>query len=513
MKNLKLIIVLLSTLICSSCVDDLDITPVENNVAGSFYTSELEVNQAAIGIYSRLGKYATGATVQNEDFPTIYYLLASEDRSDIRYLVGQTSAQNDQLELRKYLITPNSGTVSNIFSRLYAMISDANTLLARTPENAYLRYRGEAQFLRAYAYAELARSFGPVALVTKPTENSVAVKLPRASLDDIYAQVIADLLAVSANPEMEDVYTDTQAGRVGRLAAKALLGQVYMTMSGYPVNDPNAAANAVGVYAPIIAQVETRFAANYADIFTLPNENKYDLFSVQFASGGLNVGSSLPGYITNSGAGASPFPDWTYASYGQQGQDLRIDSILVNEMIASNDKRLFASVDTGYWGNRSHADGTWVTRSILTKFLEKDNTSTSIKAWNDFPRNFPIIRPAEVLLYYAEALIATNRATDPETARLINKVRDRAGLLPLSHTPTLADIKIERKHEFIGEGKRYFDLVRWGEAEAVQTLTDFARHYHSATNGQLPTKRDLLLPIPQNEMKTRTNWENNFGYN
>jgi hypothetical protein len=54
--------------------------------------------------------------------------------------------------------------------------------------------------------------------------------------------------------------------------------------------------------------------------------------------------------------------------------------------------------------------------------------------------------------------------------------------------------------------------VRWGEEEAVKTLADFAKHYHSNTNGQLPTKRDLLLPIPQNELNTRNNWDQNFNY-
>ncbi|GHT24709.1 membrane protein [Bacteroidia bacterium] len=509
MKKLKLFIVLLSTAVCSSCESDLDIVPVENNVSGSFYANELEVNQAAIGIYSRLGKYSSASSVSNTDFPTEYYLLASEDRSDIRYLAGnETSAQNDQLELRKYLISPNSGTVSSIFSRLYSMIADANSLLARTPADKYLRYRGEAQFLRAFAYNELARAFGPVALITTPIDNKDALQLPRAPLADIYAQIITDLTAVADNTELADVYTGANAGRIGRLAAKALLGQVYMTMSGYPLNDPAAAAKAVGVYAPIIAQVEARFAPDYADIFTLANENKYDLFSVQFASGGLNVGSSLPGYITNSGSGQSPFPDWMYNSYGQQGQDLRIDSFLVREMIDNNDKRLLASVDTAYWGNADHT--TRVTRTILTKFLEKDNTNTTIKAWNDHPRNFPVIRPAEVLLYYAEALIATGKASD--AAPFINKVRNRAGLSDLDNTPTLDDIEIERKYEFIGEGKRYFDLVRRKGEGAVQTLSDFASHYHSTTNGQLPSKRDLLLPIPQNELKTRTNWEQNYGY-
>lgn len=490
--------------ISHSCKDILDVKPIENNVSNSFYSSELEIKQAVTGIYARLGKNGT-----NTDFATDYFLLASEDRSDIRYLGGgETSAQNDQLDLRKYLITPFSGTVVNIFSRLYSLIKEANNLLAHTAENEYLRYRAEASFLRAYAYTELARSFGPVAIVTRPIENAEAIALPREPLEVVYAQIIQDLEYAAAN--LDPIYTGADAGRVGSLAAKALLGQVYMTMAGYPLNDHSAYEKAETTLAGIINEVNQRFNPDYSTLFTLENENKYDLFSIQFASGNLGLGSSLPGYITNSGSGASPFPEWTYPTYSQQGQDLRVDSVLVNEMINNKDKRLAASVDTGYWSSLNTANRTWVSRNVITKFLEKDNTNEKISSWNDFPRNFPIIRPADVILLYAEALIMNNKAT--EAKMYVDQIRTRAGLPLLPGSPTLDDLKRERKFEFIGEGKRFFDLVRWGEEEAINTLSNFARHYHANTNGQLPTRRDLLLPIPQNELNTRSNWTQNEGY-
>ena len=119
------------------------------------------------------------------------------------------------------------------------------------------------------------------------------------------------------------------------------------------------------------------------------------------------------------------------------------------------------------------------------------------------------MRPADVYLLYAEALVNNGKAG--AALPYINKIRARAGL-PEATEASLDVIKEERKREFIGEGKRYFDLVRWGEAEAVTRLAEFTNYYNAAFNSVVPTKRDLLLPIPQNEMKTRTNWENNFGY-
>ena len=160
-----------------SCKKTIDIQPIENNTSGQFYSNEIEVRQAANGIYARLGRNGT-----NTDFATDYFFLASENRSDLVYLGGETNAQNDQLDLRKYLLTSNSGIVSSIFARLYQMIKEANNLLYFTKEGEYMRYRAEAKFLRAYAYSELARSFGPTALITQPIENRDAILLPRAPL-------------------------------------------------------------------------------------------------------------------------------------------------------------------------------------------------------------------------------------------------------------------------------------------------------------------------------------------
>lgn len=498
---------ILGMMALQSCKDTIDIAPIENNTSGAFYSNEIEIKQAAIGIYARLGRNGT-----NTDFATDYFWLASENRSDLLYLGAETSAQNDQLDFRKYLISPNSGTVSGIFSRLYQIIKEANNLLYYTNEGEYTRYRAEARFLRAYAYSELARSFGPVALVTEPIENKDAVLLPQAPLTELYTQIIGDLTYAAVN--LQKTYSGAEAGRVGSLAANALLGQVYMTMAGYPMNDATAYAKAEAVFSGIIADVTARFSPVYANIFTLANENKYDLFSIQFASGGLNTGSSLPGFITSSSASGSPFPEWTYSSYSLQGQDLRVDTALIKEMKLSQDLRFKASIDTGFYnavltpGNANTR--TFVLKNIVTKFLEKDNTNTLIKSWNDFPRNFPILRDADVYLLYAEALIQNGKAGIAKD--YVDKIRQRAGLVLLTANPTMSDIKRERKYEFIGEGRRYFDLVRWGETEAVNTLSSFASHYHSTTNGQLPTKRDLLLPIPQNELKTRNNWQQNFNY-
>jgi hypothetical protein len=58
----------------------------------------------------------------------------------------------------------------------------------------------------------------------------------------------------------------------------------------------------------------------------------------------------------------------------------------------------------------------------------------------------------------------------------------------------------------------YKYLVRWAGTDAMSILAASATYYHSRLNGQLPTKKDLLLRIPKNELKTRFNQAQNFGY-
>jgi hypothetical protein len=284
-------------------------------------------------------------------------------------------------------------------------------------------------------------------------------------------------------------------------------------MAGYPLNDNTAYAKAETVLSGIMEAVEARFAANFADIFDVTKENKYDLFSVQFASGNQGLGSSMAAYVTSSGSNSTSFPEWAYSGYGQQGQDFRLDDDLVDQMKEDGDRRFETSIAEGFWKTTTHGTigedpDNYTERRIIIKFLTKDNTNSKIKAWNDYPLNYPILRPADAYLLYAESLLKNNKVSDAAT--WLNKIRARAGLSPITN-PTIDDIMKERRREFLGEGKRYFDLVRMGEETFVSTLTAFANK-HPVNEANTPAKRDMLLPIPRTVMNIHTAWEQNYGY-
>lgn len=504
-----IIAVITIALSMGSCSDTIDIYPVENNTADQFYSSEFEMKQAIIGIYARLGRNGT-----NTDFPTDFYFQTSESRSDNLYYATLANAQRDQVDMRIFHVNDVTGLNTSIYGRLFQMIKDANNLLDKAPET-YVRYRAEASFLRALAYFELVRAYGAQPIITTPITSDEAKVMQRQPVEDVYAQIIQDLEFAGAN--LEQVYTDDDAGRVGSLGAKCLLGYVYVTMAGYPLNDNSAYSKAETVLSGIMSAVKNRFASDFSYIFDVNKENTYDLFSVQFASGGKGVGSSLAGYITTSGSSGTSYPEWAYSGYSLQGQDFRADTILVKNMKAEDDKRLETSIADGFWTTIDHGYTSedsvsyYSVRSIIIKFLTKDNTNTSIQAWNDYPLNFPILRVADAYLLYAEALVNNNKAG--QAKEWIDAIRIRAELEPLSSSPTTDDIMYERRCEFLGEGKRYFDLVRMGETTFVSTLKNFSDHYdHTSMGASNPTEKDMLLPIPLTVRNINKTWDQNTGY-
>lgn len=494
----------------ASCDDNINIFPVENNTADQFYSSEFEMKQAIIGVYARLGRNGT-----NTDFPTDYYLQASEGRSDNWYYGTLANAQRDQVDFRTFHVSDVTVLNQTIYARLYQIIKEANNLLSKAPET-YTRYRAEAHFLRALAYFELVRAYGPQPVFDYPIENADAKNMSRQPVTDAYTQIISDLESAAA--DLDPFYTGEDAGRVGSVAAKCLLGQVYVTMAGYPLNDNTAYGKAETVLSGIINDAKARFAPDYAYIFDAAKENKYDLFSVQFASGNQGLGSSMASFITTSGSGKTSFPEWQYVGYQQQGQDFRVDTLLVNKMKEVNDKRLETTVADGFWGTVDHGYtpqdtiDSYTKKAILIKYLTKDNTNATIKAWNDYPLNYPILRPADAYLLYAEALINNNKAD--QAKEWVDAIRERAGLNPLTANPTMDDIMYERRCEFLGEGKRYFDLVRMGENTFLTTLKNFSDYYQHVTSkyANEPDKRDMLLPIPLSVRAIHTSWEQNYGY-
>ena len=139
----------------------------------------------------------------------------------------------------------------------------------------------QAYFIRAWSYYMLVRTFGQVPIVIVPTD--VNARPPRDEVSKVYATIINDLeTAISLFPSDFPI----TAARANPLSSKALLASVYLSMTGWPINDATYYAKAATVANEVILSGKYSLVTDYAKVFTT-NNNSESVFAFQFnISGG-----------------------------------------------------------------------------------------------------------------------------------------------------------------------------------------------------------------------------------
>lgn len=484
----------LSALAVTSCKEDmLNISPLTNNTSNDYYKDETQVNQGVMAIYN-----GTLSVPQNSN------TNLSEIRSDNIY-VAALNVQRDYNDISNFLVTSQLGQIQATWTDLYEIVYRANILLEKIQPFTFARvpqFQGEARFLRALAYFDLVRYFGPVPLTDKVLSIADAKTIPRTPVADVYNFIVDDLKYAAEN--LPETYAAADKGRATKWAAKALLGRVYLTMYGYPLKQTDKLALAKKELGDVVAKegVAGAVAANYADIFKTANDNKYSVFEIQYVSGGLGLGSTVPWDQ------AFQFPS-QWAAYQPSGLDAQVAPDLLGDGWPKMDKRKAATLDSGYVDTKTNFKSG---RIQFTKFLEKGTTAPANN--RDYPNNFPIIRFEDVLLMYAEVLNEEAGSPPAQAVAILNRIRKRAGV-PDVKPATKEDFRLamerERRWEFAAEGLRWHDLVRTGRA--IPVMNKFATDNNIKLARPI-NETDLIYPIPLNELRINPGfWEQNPGYN
>jgi len=356
--------------------------------------------------------------------------------------------------------------LSDNWKTSYQGIQGANIVLNRvdainfTSATVKQSRKGEMHFIRALIYFNLVRTFGDVPLVTKETTNpNEFFGQGRTPKDQVYTQIIDDL-----NNAVQELPASTATqGKAIKTAAQALLGKVYLTQGKF--------AESRTALTSVVSSGVHQLQANPADIFSLTNENNNEIiFAVQFASG-------INGNNEGSGAYQQFMPSGTVS--GAKGHNLPTKPMY--QLYSTADKRRTAYVGLSPAG---------------VPFTNKLKASATTPA--DGGSNMVVLRYADVLLMLSEA---ENELGNAEAARnYLNLVRRRAGLEDATQqlqTDLRAAIALERRLELIGEGHRWFDLLRTGTAVTVMN-TSFAEQGITTRI----TAQNLLQPIPQDQIDT-----------
>jgi starch-binding outer membrane protein, SusD/RagB family len=486
----KIIYIWLVTFLLTSCQDEfLTIVPETALSSATFFTKEADFQQAVNGAYVPLRSIVNDRA-----------WLLGEMHSDNTYyarniLFGATEQQED---IADFAIPVAGGVTSNThvlnqYRLDYQIISRTNQVLALIDgvefgEESKNNLKGQAYFLRAFAYFELVRYFGKVPLHLEPVENREGAALPLASEEEIYAQIINDATeAINLLP----LKSAQEAGRATSGAARTLLANVYIVQKKW--------AEAESLLMEVVNSNEYQLIPNYAEVFSTSTGNKNNMesvFEVQFLEGsaGLNgtfIYNFLPRPMTSD-----ELKTITGTSNAQPltGEGNNIPTPDIIAAYEPGDERKDASI-------------AYIT---LSGSLRDDKVYPYIKKFakthalhNNHGTNWPIYRYSEVLLFLAEALNEQGK----DGAVYLDLVRERAGLGAAQGDMREA-IYNERRVELAFENKRWFDLVRTGRAVDVisaygaRIKSNPLDYYYPA--GAVPrshafTNIDLYYALPADE--------------
>ena len=479
----KHLFLLLTFVFCVGCSEDfLDETKEYNIGSENYFNSEQDYYNALIGVYDVL--QSTYVNVIMAEIASDNTLSGGESATDV---IGWQ-------QIDEMVHTPVNDNLDDLWDWNFAGVQRANYILEFQDK---IDFEGketiiaEARFLRAYFTFELVKWFGPIPL--KGDERFVLGDekiIPRAPVSEVYDQIEADL-----NYAIEHLdYTAPEVGRVTKGAAQALLGKAHLYQEEFQ--------QAAQVLVDLIENGPYELA-DYDTLFEQEGENGVgSVFEIQYTGeegAGFGCLQCSEGNVAVGFQGIRNYSGPLFES----GFSFNVPVQEVVDLFEENDiRRDVAILDIEEWAaetGATYTEGYKHTGYFNRKYLPRKNDNAGDANLTQ-PNNYRAIRYADVLLMAAEALVRGN--IDEELARkYLNMVRLRAGLEPVSASGmTLLDIiYTERRLELVGEGHRFFDLVRTGRA--ADEIEGFV------------VGKNEIFPIPLEEIEfSQGNWTQNPGY-
>ncbi|HCS20776.1 MAG: hypothetical protein A2X18_13155 [Bacteroidetes bacterium GWF2_40_14] len=456
-------IAILFTIGLGSCEKFIRIEPpIDQIVRANVFSDDAAAISAIRGIYSAMISegFANGALSS-----ATYLLALSADEM-------KTTETKFQPPFYSNSLLAGTENVYTIFwKQPYTYIYYANAILegmaASTGMTAAnkLQLEGEAKFVRAFCHFYLVNLFGDVPLV-QTTDYQQNRTISRTPAQQVYQQIIADLLDAKEKLAGDYSISNTERIRPNKAVATALLARVYLYTDDW--------ANAETQASAVIGNSNYRLLDDLNQVFLKNSEESiWQLMTVTSSSINTYEGNIFIPVSNN------------WSRY--------VTSELLTAFEA-NDKR------REHWiGTYTSTDGT----NTITyyPFKYKISSGTTITEYS------MVMRLAEQYLIRAEARAQQNKVTGANSAETdVNTIRGRAGLNPTvanTKAAMLLAIEQERRVELFTEwGHRWLDLKRTNRANAVLGALSY-KNWQST---------DVLFPINTTEMDNNPNLTQNPGY-
>ncbi len=479
-KKTHTLYTLIFSFLLVSCSDDfVDVAPFDEN-SENYFNTEQDYQDALIATYDMLQS-------------TYLNVMLGEIASDNTLAGGESATDVPGIQQVDDMIhSPTNQQLHDIWSWMYAGVNRANYIMEFQDKTDFAdkaNVLAQTRFLRAYYYFELVKWFGDVPLaVDKRILFGEETALVRTPSSEVYAQIELDLLYATENLPV----AQSDLGRATKGAAQALLGKVYLYQ--------NKHTEAAAALEEVIQLGAYSLVTDYTTIFENDNENNSEsVFEVQYtdqqgagfgclqcSEGNVAVGFNGPrNYVGPDFESGFSFNVPTQDAYNIfEFGDVRRNVAILN------------IVDWAATTGATYSEGYEHTGFFNRKYIPRQGDSNIGDANLTNPNNYRAIRYADVLLMAAEAYAQTGNVAKAE--EYLGQVRSRAGLGAYTGDLLTAIYK-ERRMELVGEGHRFFDLVRTGRAAG--TIPGFI------------SGKNELFPIPQVEIElTGNNWTQNAGY-
>jgi hypothetical protein len=487
MRRISLLYNILSILVLGgivSCSDDFtELVPKGGATESTYWQNESDALAGANALYY----YMKDEDMFSRGF--MWYINASDDM-----ITGRVNGKADAAV--NFNLSGDESYFNWMYPQSYKIIRRANDVIANVPaidmdDDLKNRILGEAYFMRGFHYFWLAHTYGDngnnggVPIVTE--ENMYADKFSRPeSVIDNYEQIVGDLKKAADLLPLYIEYSGEDLGRAHKDAAFAYIAKTYLYWAQY---DASKWTEVVTYCDKLTTSGSNRHLidtgnpeTDYRNVFVEAND--FGPEYIWSVVSGVDDGSKLPGVmLENKGWG-------DYNGWGYYQPSLE----LYNEFEEGDVRRNITILEFGqefqwFGETRRYSSQNSQSGFQFNKYMEpyghSNPVGTAINPNGNNPTtvaDVPLIRYAEILLMKAEALLMQGENADVE----INKVRDRAGLAPVTGA-TMDNLKHERRVELAGEfANRHFDLVRWGDADEAYALPLHGREHENKTDPDSP---------------------------
>lgn len=493
-----------------SCDTELEEEIFSTYSADTYFRNEEQLQAQNLGIYQ-----AFTHVVWEQD---MYFLVSMTNR------YATTRQPNFAIHSAYNTVNDQPFRYERLWNVGYSAIERANTVIKYAPlgpfyqdnEEIGKQYIAEARWMRAYTYFQLTQLFGDLPLHTEPVESADPAELfkPRSPVQDIYDLIIEDL--IYANENLPLIWQDTGSGRVTKAGGAFLLGKVYLTSAGFPLQITENYQKAIDALKPLAdnpGDYDVQLLQDWKSIFSIDNEGNKEII---FAHGNVYqnlLGAVLPFWANpirsefggvQSNAGSNYLVAWHpdlldfYEEDDVRLQDgftysyTRIDN---GNTVNYNPTPL--NVPPNVYGGRNGI--------CSTKYQDGGASGNVIHS-----KDHIVYRYVDAFLMLAEAYNENNQPAEALPYLNIARNRVNASNITITDPNQLRTvIREERLRELYAEMGELFDIRRWNTTEEEY-------NEHLLRQFRFPNQswdeRYRLSPIPFVELGKNPNLTQNPGW-